>query len=127
MFVNGTADNVVPYQGGAVKILKLFDFGSVFSAEETVQHWVEAAELGMAPSVQRLDTVEDGTSIDLSVWSEPGKPEVRAFRVNGGKHTVPMPASGGACDDLLSTSHDMNTVEQAWMFFQGAANLTSDP
>jgi polyhydroxybutyrate depolymerase len=124
MFVNGTADNVVPYQGGAVKILKMFDFGRVFSAEKTVQYWVEAAELGRPPSVHHIDTVDDGTSIDLRIWSEPSKPEVRAYRVNGGKHTIPMPLTGGACDDLLSTSHDMNTVEQAWSFFQSSANLT---
>lgn len=125
MFVNGTSDNIVPYQGGEVKVLMLFSFGHVFSTDETVEHWVQAADLDSPPRVQHFDTEDDGTSIDLFRWSEPGKPEIRSYRVNGGKHTLPMPATGGKCDDLISTSHDMNTIEEAWKFFK-ASELPSN-
>lgn len=119
MFVNGTADDVVPYEGGKVRILKLFDFGSVHSAAATAMCWVKSARLQAQPAELHIDTHDDGTSIDLRRWAEPGKPEVRAYRVNGGRHTIPMPPRGTACDVLLSTSGDMNTVEEAWSFFKG--------
>lgn len=122
MFVNGTADNVMPYDGGEVRVLKIFDFGDVHSAENTVLCWVASANLHVPPIDTRIDSRDDGTTIDLRRWVEPGKPEVRAYRVNGGKHTIPMPPRGTACDSLLSTSEDMNTVEEAWSFFQSPSH-----
>lgn len=118
MFVNGTEDSVVPYKGGAVKLFKVFDFGQVYSVEQTLAHWLRAADLNGAPQVDTFNPDADDTSIDRMRWVEPGKPEVRAYRVDGGQHTIPMPAKGSVCDDLLSTSHDMSTVEEAWQFFR---------
>lgn len=123
MFVNGTADNVMPYEGGKARVLKIFDFGEVHSAEKTARCWVASADVQAPPINTHIDTRDDGTSIDLRRWSEPGKPEVRTYRVNGGKHTIPMPPRGTACDSLLSTSGDMNTVEEAWSFFQSQSNV----
>ena len=117
MFVHGTADDVVPYQGGKVKLLKLFDFGEVYSAEETVRRWVQAAGYSGSPEQTHIDNYDDNTSIDYMRWQGIAGAELRAYRVNGGRHTFPMPATGDACDKLISTSHDMNTIRTAWTFF----------
>ncbi|WP_269620646.1 hypothetical protein [Zhongshania sp. BJYM1] len=76
------------------------------------------ANILTSPQVTNIDTEYDGTSITLYRWSEPNKVEVRAYHVIGGKHTIPMPRTEGKCDDVISTSHDMNTIEEAWSFFQ---------
>lgn len=127
MFVNGTADSIVPYEGGKSRVLGIFDFGEVHSAETTAMCWVASANVQAPPLTTHIDTREEGTSIDLRRWSEPGKPEIRAYRVNGGKHTIPMPPRGTACDKLVSTSHDMNTIEEAWSFFHSQSAALSQP
>jgi polyhydroxybutyrate depolymerase len=118
MFINGTADRIVPYEGGTVRLFYLLNFGDVYSASETVDHWVAASGQRHAPDSSIIDTVDDGTSIELMRWHEPGKAEVRAYRVNGGDHTIPMPARGSDCPEHLKTSHDMDSVEEAWSFFR---------
>jgi poly(3-hydroxybutyrate) depolymerase len=80
---------------------------------------VRAAGLQHPPEEARIDTQHDRTSIDLQRWHEPGKMEVRAYRVNGGGHTIPLPSNADECTNIAAPSRDMNTVYEAWNFFLG--------
>lgn len=114
MFVHGTADTIAPYEGGVARIPLLMNFGPVNSVADSVQFWLDAARQAGEPRRQHIDRADDDTSIDLMIWDQPGRPEVRFYRVNGGGHTLPSDRGG---TPIGATSRDMNTVREAWAFF----------
>jgi polyhydroxybutyrate depolymerase len=120
MFVHGTQDSIVPYQGGEVTLPFGLSFGWVYSTPDTVEHWVAAAGIEQEPVGSHIDRVEDDTSVDVLTWNHNDEKEVRLYSVNGGGHGMPMPLAPGApgyCSLFGGASHDINTVVEAWEFW----------
>jgi polyhydroxybutyrate depolymerase len=104
MIINGTADPINPFNGGEVK-LGFSSLGNVLSSRETGQYFARLNGITKEPVTTRLPhrTPSDPTSVDQISWSEPGKPPVMLYAVNGGGHVVPnrvFDFGGGQTRDL---------------------------
>ena len=104
MIINGTSDPINPFNGGEVR-LGFSSLGNVLSSRETGQYFARLNGITKEPVTMRLPhrTPSDPTSVDQISWSEPGKPPVTLYAVNGGGHVVPNRSfdfGGGQTRDL---------------------------
>ena len=104
MIINGTADPINPFNGGDVRI-GFSSLGTVLSSRETGQYFARLNGITAQPVTTRLPhrSPQDPTSVDQISWSEPGKPPVMLYAVNGGGHVVPQRFfnfGGGQTQDL---------------------------
>ena len=117
LHVHGTADDVVPFEGGESSLLG--DGGTLDGADvefvpipDEVDQWAEALGCDPEPDVIAFSdevTVEDFASCaaDLEFWV-----------VDGGGHTWPGTVTALALQDLLGFSTaDFNTTDLAWDWF----------
>lgn len=107
VYVLGTADNVVSYNGMA----------GMLSASQTISFWM--AKQGCASVVSSLlpVLVSDGTSIQLDQYAScTTGTELRLYTVNGGGHAWP----GGTPSGLGATSQNMAVDGILWMMSSGA-------
>jgi polyhydroxybutyrate depolymerase len=82
---NGTADRLIPYDGGGVGPLNLGGF--VWGAQQTAAFLAETNGCGRAPS--SADTVVGNTSVTRIAWTGCARDAtVTLYRVNGGRHSV---------------------------------------
>lgn len=104
MIVNGTADQVNPYEGGMMKGGS-FIMGTVRSTEQTFQYWAELAGYNGKPSRKDLPDTDptDGKIIERYTYSDAGKPEIVLLKVIGGKHDEP---------------NDIDVYREGWEFFK---------
>jgi len=83
---NGTADRLVPYDGGGVGPLSIGGF--VWGAEETAAFLARAN--GCGPRPMSRDASMDMLSVTRIAWSGCDREaDVALYRVNGGRHSVP--------------------------------------
>ena len=83
---NGTADKLVPYEGGRVGPFSLG--GSVWGAEQTAAFLAEANGCGPEPSGE--DALFPGMSVTRLTWTGCARSAtVTLYRMNGVGHTVP--------------------------------------
>lgn len=124
LIMNGTADPLVPFDGGSVRGIgkRSKSRGEILSTADTFDFWL--AQAGYAgkgadlPAVALPDTEpDDKTRVYLQQYKG-DVAEVRLYTVKGGGHTWP-----GARDTVLRmvvgpTSHDINATELIWNFFK---------
>ena len=105
MIVNGTADNVNPYEGGEVKLGNNVNLGFVRSTDRTFQYWSSLAGYNGKPKKQLIpdNDPSDGKTIERYTFKKKRKPEVTLLKVIGGKHDYP---------------NDINVYLEAWTFFK---------
>lgn len=120
LIMNGTADPMMPWDGGPVRVLGR-QFGEVLSTEDTVRYWVRAAGLPEIPSKLSLDdrVTDDHSSIELEIYRDPNRSlEVLLYKVIGGGHNLP----GGQTPDrprlLGPKNRDIHGMEEIWAFFK---------
>lgn len=98
LVIQGTADPVMPYEGGAVRLLGRSK-GSVLSARDTAASYAADGE-----PVERR-----GDGVDRTDW--PGVPGVRLVTVHGAGHVIPnrrtAPPFVGPSPRLLDTGDEM--------------------
>jgi polyhydroxybutyrate depolymerase len=104
MITNGTADQVNPYNGGAVNTPGV-TLGNVRATEQSFQYW--AALDGYQGSPVKSVLPDADTSNDITVeryaYKEKGKPEVTLLKVINGKHQILT---------------DIDVFEESWKFFK---------
>lgn len=105
LIINGTADNVNPYEGGEVKLGPQMNLGFVRSTDRTFRYWSSLAGYSREPQKLLLPDTDpaDGKTIEQYTFRERGKPEVTLLKVIGGKHDYP---------------NDINVYLEAWKFFK---------
>lgn len=123
LFIEGTADPLVPFGGGQVHFGKKLR-GSVSSAQRSVDFWREANGLDQAQSVEavfpHMDE-SDPTRAEKFVWGA-GAREVEFIRVEGGGHAEPtLNHPYGILYRAFTgkQNHDFESAEEAWSFFKG--------
>jgi len=91
MIINGTNDDVNPYNGGLVNLGPNMNMGEVRSTARTLAYWADLARYRGQPRFESLPDVDpnDGRTIERYTYREPGKPEVVLLKVIGGKHDYP--------------------------------------
>lgn len=122
LLMNGTEDPINPWQGGDVVLWPVLrNRGPVLSAQASIDYFRKLAGLEGAPQRTKLPDRDpgDGSTVDRSLWSAPGKRRVALYAIQGGGHSVPHPAMHGW--RLLGTSNrDIHAANEIWEFFQSA-------
>lgn len=104
MIVNGTDDNVNPYNGGEVRITGV-KLGTVYSTEKSFGYWARLAGYKDGARKELLPDTDpsDGKTIERYTYYTKGKPEVTLLKVIGGRHDYP---------------NDIDVHVEAWAFFK---------
>ncbi len=120
LLMNGTDDPVNPWRGGDVVLWPVLgNRGPVLSAQASIDYFRKLAGLEGEPEVTPFPDLDrgDGSTVQRSLWSAPGKRTVALYAVVGGGHSVPHPAMHGW--RLLGHSNrDIHAAHEIWEFFQ---------
>jgi polyhydroxybutyrate depolymerase len=131
LIVSGTADPVVPYAGGEVRILWM-KRGSAVGIENAAAAWRRIDGISappVTPPIPHRDGADDPTRAMRAVWgADAGGLQVELIRIEGGGHIEPSLSQryGGLYQWVVGRqSHDLESSEEAWQFFKG--KRTVDP
>ena len=126
--IDGTADPIVPWAGGAVSVLGA-SRGHVIGAEATYDFFRDAAHCGATHADPPLDRVaDDGTQLTVhrAVGCDADS-EVRLYQVDGGGHAWP----GGlryAREWLIGkVSRELDATDETWRFLGLAPERSAGP
>lgn len=122
MFLAGTADPLIPYEGGYVG-LGGEQLGAILSAEDTVSTWLTINDIVSSPVVKDLPdkSPEDGSTVTRLIYKGEAA-SVWFYRVNGGGHAWPGEESFSLLEQQTNgnKNHDVNAADLAWEFFQNS-------
>ena len=120
LLMNGTADPLVPWDGGSVSFFRK-TMGEVVSTADTVVFWTEHNRCSPVPTIERLADKDrkDDSSVEVSIYSHcSDRAEVILYAIIGGGHSFP----GGNIPDrpllLGRKNNDINAAEVIWEFFK---------
>jgi polyhydroxybutyrate depolymerase len=114
LFMNGTDDPIVPYDGGHYKggMIRLL------SAEDTAKEWARLNHCSEKPSESKLPALPGGGK-DTKVYLFDGCQEnaqVTLYSVKNGGHTWPGGEQYMSEKEVGKTSHALNANETIWSF-----------
>ncbi len=124
LFMNGTNDNHLPYNGGFVSNPPNPDHGSVFSTEYSVKLWTDLDQTDTVPSVYHfpdLDTNDGSTVTKYTYRNGLYGTEVILYKVYGGGHSAPsIKEQYSALFEKYfnKQNHDIETTTEVWHFFK---------
>ena len=126
LIMNGTSDPMNPWNGGDVVLRGVWgNRGPVMSTQASIDYFRALAGLDGAATVTELPDRDssDGSTVERSLWTAPGKPRVALYAINGGGHGVPHPATHGR--RLLGNSNrDIHAANEIWEFFHDSEHET---
>ncbi len=124
IFVHGTQDRFIPFEGGRIAGQFSAERGNVVSAEETVDFFVRAANCRTRDRQSLADpSPPDGTHVTIFRYGgcQTGG-AVESVIVEGGGHSWPGARQGFLLDHLLGpASRAVDTSAELWRFFSDAA------
>lgn len=126
LIMNGTADPILPFAGGAVGRRKSDQEarGSTLSAQETVQYWTlhnGTDSKAVITELPDIDADEDSSIRVTSYGHGREGSEVVLYEVRGGGHTEPSLSQhyGWLYRRIVGPqNHDIEMAEEVWRFFQ---------
>jgi polyhydroxybutyrate depolymerase len=120
ILINGTADPLVPYNGGFVTVGKETR-GEVLSTDATIQYWIKNNDCSPTPVITAIPDKDknDGCTAEMLTYKGmKANEEVIHIRIDGGGHAVPggkqyLPKKmvGNVCEDFAAE-------EMIWAFFK---------
>ena len=124
LMMPGTADPLMPYEGGAVAA-GWRDRGRTVSADRTLDFWREAMGCPGPPRTERFDPVRDETAVAITLYDRcRGGATVRRWTVEGGGHTWPGRGAGRAFRARLvgPTATEFSATRVVLDFFNSVAS-----
>lgn len=122
LFVSGTADPVVPYDGGPIAPGGRKDRGVAMSVDAVAAGWV-ARNACEAPPVHTdwRDAIADGTSVHEDRWcgGDDAMNEVRRLQIDGGGHTWPGGPQFAPKAFIGPVSHELDAAAVIWTWARG--------
>ncbi len=118
MYIQGTKDPLVPFDGGAKRSGAR---GAIYSHADILKLWIDADACAGTPVITNLpDNAGDGTSIVKEEYTnaKTGIKVVGCTVINAG-HTWPGGTQYLPKMIIGSVSHNMNACEVIWEFFKG--------
>ncbi len=108
LIINGTLDNVNPYDGGEMFVNNA-SYGVVRSTANSFAYWAKLAGYSGTPVKQLLPDADtaDQRIVESYTYTEKDKPQVTLLKVIGGKHDYPG---------------DIDVYVYAWKFFKAQGN-----
>lgn len=118
LFVHGTKDDLVPYQGGRVQA-GVLTFGKILSVDEAVRYWVKVNRCEKKPQITDIPDRDpnDDSRVKKIVYSSKKGAEVVLYKVIGGGHTWPGGPQYFPESMIGKINRDMDTSEAIWKFF----------
>lgn len=119
MYIHGTSDTFVPFNGGAMTAGGTAG-GTVLSHFQVIDQWVVLNGCNPTPTITDVpDIANDGTTIKKRVYSNgTNSSEVVSYVVLNGGHTWPQGYQYLSEAIIGKTSQDMNACEIIWSFFK---------
>ena len=121
LVINGTADPLVPYEGGHVRAMFSLR-GEIWSTDRTIAFWAKQNRCTAPPDVRALADrdLKDGTRVVDISYARCAGPRVRLLRVEGGGHTWPGGAQYLPAAWIGTTNRDIDASEEIWKFFNAS-------
>lgn len=121
LIMNGTADPVIPYDGGCVAGAACRR-GRVRSTDDTVAFWVGVNDAQVSAEETTLPdrVAADGSTVTVFTHrgGSTGK-NVILYRIDSGGHAIPGPESATASLRAASRKNrDIDAAEEIWRFFE---------
>jgi polyhydroxybutyrate depolymerase len=120
MLINGTADPLVPYNGGEVRVGKQTR-GEVLSTEATIMYWVKNNNCSHTPVITPIEDRDktDGCTATMETYRcSSGNADVILIRVDGGGHTLPGGKQYLSKRIIGNVCRDFIAEEYIWEFFK---------
>ena len=116
--INGTADQVNPYDGGLVEIMGNASRGTVLSTEKTMIYWTKLGNCS-SPKVTVLEDKipSDNSTVKQTLWTCNNTLQAINYEIVNGGHVVPHP-SNQLPKILGTTNQDLNAPRAIWDFFK---------
>lgn len=123
--LNGTADQINPFDGGNMRSIWTMSLGNVQSAEQSARYFAELAGHASEPHVERLPDRDrhPSTWVERRTWSG-GLANIELLTIHGGGHTISQPRVRQP-RILGATSGDIDAPEEVWRFFTQPAERIS--
>ncbi len=130
IFMNGTQDPLVPYDGGDLKLnfgrTRGKSRGKCTSTDQAVEMWVKhnGMQLANGQKKQLPDTnKEDQCTVETTTWENGDRgTAVQLCRIIGGGHTLPGAFRNRSMDRVFgATNHDISGFQHIWQFFEANA------
>lgn len=120
LFVHGTEDEWVPYEGGPV-MDEDAERGSAVGVPATVERWVDSNRCTSSPvELPSIDEEDDGTIVKRRRYEEcANRVKLEVVEIEGGGHT--WPGKSSIVDFAIGTSTDeIDGTELIWDWFTTA-------
>ena len=91
MIMNGTADPLVPFDGGQVNLFGLsYKYGKVVSSRQSGQYFAGLNQIAGTPATHET-IVAGGVRVEHVLWRNDSRVEVELVAIHGGGHGIPQP------------------------------------
>jgi len=123
LFMNGTGDPLLPYNGGEVAP-GIGGRGTVLSAQESVNAWVSFNQIVSSPVTVNFPDINtaDGSTVKSVTYSNGIEgTQVVLYDISGGGHVEPsLQEQYGVKLELLlgKQNHDIEMAKEIWNFFK---------
>ncbi len=114
MYIHGTADPIIPYNGGK-------KFGrEMYSHDDIIKKWVMLNDLNPKPVITQIpDNINDGTSAVKEEYSSAkSNLKVISYTINNGGHTWPDGRQYLPAFIIGKTTRNLNACQVIWDFFK---------
>lgn len=125
LVIGGTADPLMPYEGGDIHFVTQTSRGKVIGAEASVAAWRQVDGLAEQPAhseVLAQADAKDRTRVTRTVWgAEPAGLQVELLRIEGGGHVEPSRTQRYArlyLSFVGAQNGDVEAAEEAWDFLK---------
>ncbi len=121
LFMNGTADPITPYNGGAIASNR----GEVVATAAAVAYWVERNNTNATPEVTNLPNVDrrDKSTVTKYLYKNgDNNTQVVLYKVTNGGHTEPSKTERYSRLFKVVVGNqngDIEMVDEVWEFFKG--------
>lgn len=124
LFMNGTDDNHMPYDGGIIGDPPDSTHGSAMSTPASVRFWVDFLHTDTVPTVYTypdLDTSDGGIVERFTYSNGYENTQVILYKINGGGHSAPSIKE--QYSELFEQyfnkqNHDIEMTTEVWNFFK---------
>ena len=123
LFMNGTADNHLPYNGGTLSNPPKPSHGTVYPTEESVKIWTTLDQTDSTPIVQRLPDIDPHDGSTVTRYTYPNGTDgtqVVLYKVTGGGHSAPsiQEQYSWLFEKYFGRqNHDIEMAREVWKFF----------
>ena len=124
LFMNGTNDNHLPFNGGTIGNPPKLSFGSVYPVKTSVKMWININQTDTIPSVHNfpdIDKNDGGNVIKYSYTNGKNGTEVIFYKINGGGHSAPSIKEQYSSlfeKYFNKQNHDIEMTTEVWKFFK---------